>query len=484
MTQLLQLPGLGPRRVQVLHEALGIETREQLHRALRDGLVGKLAGFGKRTAERLLHALETQPTGSRRLKLAVAAQYAEPLVAYLRGIGAVKEAAVAGSYRRFRETVGDLDVVVSTQHPAEAIERFIAYPEVREVIVKGSTRVSLMLRSGLQVDLRAIPPECYGAALVYFTGSKAHNIAIRRLAQNQGLKISEYGVFRGTVRIAGATEADVYRAIGLPIIPPELREDRGEITAAQSGTLPQLIEISDVRGDLHTHTKATDGRNTLGEMAEAAKARGYSYLAITDHSRRLAMAHGLDEKALARQIDEIDDFNRKATGITLLKGIEVDILEDGTLDLPESILLRLDIVVAAVHSKFDLSRAAQTERILRALDNPHVAVLSHPTGRLIGSREPYDVDLEQVLREARARGAIMELNAHPDRLDLTDTYCRMARDMGVRISIGTDAHSVGDLDFLRFGIGQARRGWLEARHVVNTLLLDELRQMLPAHGPS
>lgn len=476
LTGLLQFPGLGPHRVHTLHEALGIENREQLYRALKDGVIHKLPGFGPKLAERLLHEIAIRPSGEQRIKLATAAQYAEPLLAHLRNLHAVKDAAIAGSYRRFRETVGDIDIVVSTHEPGDAIEGFIRYPEIREIVAKGSTRVSVILRSGLQVDLRVVPPECYGAALVYFTGSKAHNIAIRRMAQDMGLRISEYGVFRGSRRVAGLTEKEVYHAIGLPFIPPEIREDRGEITAAQAGELPKLIEPGDIRGDLHAHTRATDGRNSLEDMAAAAKALGYSYLAITDHSRRLTVAHGLDEKGLAKQIEEIDAFNRKTKGITLLKGIEVDILEDGTLDLPDAILRRLDIVVAAVHSKFGLSRAAQTERILHALDNPCVSVLSHPSGRLIGEREPYDVNMEQVMRKARNCGAMMELNAHPDRMDLTDTHCHMARDMGVRVCLGTDAHSASDLAFMRFGVGQARRGWLEARHVANTLPLARLRK--------
>lgn len=478
LTGLLAVHGLGPRRVQTLHEALGIESREQLHRALIDGLVSKLPGFGAHLAERLLRGIKTHPPGERRLKLALAMQYAEPLRAWLLGLPGVAEVVIAGSYRRCRETVGDIDIVATGAEPAALIERFVRYPETGTVVSRGPTRATIVLRSGLQADLRAMPPECHGAALVYFTGSKAHNIAIRRIAQGMGLRISEYGVFRGERRIAGRTEEEVYRAIDLPWIPPELREDRGEIAAAREGRLPELVEPSAIRGDLHVHTRASDGRGTIEDMARKAEALGYDYLAITEHSRRLTVAHGLDEAGLARQGREIDAFNRGGHALTLLKGIEVDILDDGRLDLPDAALASLDLVVAAVHSRFALSRAKQTERVLRALDNPHVNVLSHPTGRLIGEREPYDIDMEQVMRKARARGAMLELNAHPDRLDLTDTHCRMARDMGVTVAIGTDAHAPDDLDFMRFGVGQARRGWLEARHVANTLPLAQLRKRL------
>ena len=323
-----------------------------------------------------------------------------------------------------------------------------------------------------------IQPQHWGAALQYFTGSKAHNIAIRRIAQKSGLKINEYGVYRGEARIAGENEESVYRAVGLPYIPPELREDRGEIEAAHAGRLPQLVELADLRGDLHVHTKATDGRNNLHEMALAAQAQGFEYLAITEHSRRLTVAHGLDSLRLARQCDEIDALNEQLTGITLLKGIEVDILEDGSLDLPDNVLARLDLVVGAVHSKFDLSRARQTERILRAMEHPCFTLLAHPTGRLIEKREPYDVDMLRIIRQAKSRGCFLELNAHPERLDLLDVYCQMAQEEGVLISINSDAHSTFDFGNLRFGVGQARRGWLGKEDVLNTRQLAELRTLI------
>jgi DNA polymerase (family 10) len=330
----------------------------------------------------------------------------------------------------------------------------------------------------MQVDLRVIAEESYGAALHYFTGSKAHNIAIRQIAQKRGLKINEYGVYRGKTRIAGESEESVYRAVGLPYIPPELRENRGEIEMARSGPLPQLVELSDLRGDLHVHTKATDGHNTLREMALAAKSHGWEYIAITDHSRRITVARGLDPLRLVRQCVEIDALNEELEGITLLKGIEVDILEDGNLDLPDHVLAKLDLVLGAVHSKFELSRARQTNRILRAMNHPHFTILAHPTGRLIQQRAAYDVDMPRIIREAGRRGCFLELNSQPERLDLFDTYCRMAKEEGVLISINSDAHSTFQFDNLRFGMGQARRGWLEKQHVLNARPLSELRTLI------
>jgi len=478
ITELLHIPGLGPKRVKALYHDLDVQTVEQLYRAARDGRIRALPGFGEKTELNILQAVEAHVSQARRFKLATAAQYAEPLRAFLQAIRGVAQVTVAGSFRRMRETVGDLDILVTTAEPDAVMQHFTAYDEVAEVLSAGSTRGSVVLKCGLQVDLRVVSETSYGAALHYFTGSKAHNIAIRRIAQKLGLKVNEYGVFRGEARIAGETEESVYRAVGLPYIEPELREDRGEIEAARAGRLPQLVELADLKGDLHAHTKATDGHNSLRDMARAAQALGFEYLAITEHSRRLTVAHGLDPLRLLRQCDEIDQLNTELSGITLLKGIEVDILEDGSLDLPDDVLGRLDLVVGAVHSKFDLSRAKQTERILRAMQHPHFTLLAHPTGRLIEQRAPYDVDMLRIIRQARNRGCFLELNAHPERLDLLDTYCQMAKEEGVLVSINSDAHSTFDFANLRYGIGQARRGWLEKQDVLNTRPLAELLTLI------
>ena len=478
VTELLRVPGLGPKRVKALYRDLAVKTLPQLLRAAEQGRVRELQGFGPARETQIAGAVKRQLSKARRFKLAVATQYARPFADYLRGVRGVDRVEVAGSYRRMRDTVGDLDILVTAKAAEAVMTRFAAYPEVAETLAKGETRASVLLRSGLQVDLRVVDPDCFGAALHYFTGSKAHNVAVRRMAQRKGLKISEYGVFRGSRRIAGETEESVYAAVGLPWIAPELREDRGELEAAARGELPKLVELGDLTGDLHVHTKASDGHDTVRDMALAAKAHGFAYLAITDHSQQQRVAHGLDATRLAKQIGEIDRLNGELGGITLLKGAEVDILDDGALDLPDSILGKLDVVVAAVHSRFDLPRARQTARILKALDHPLVNVLAHPTGRLIEEREPYDVDMARIVRRARERGVLLEVNAQPSRLDLTDVHCRMAKDEGALVSLDSDAHSVHDLDDLRFGIGQARRGWLEARDVANTRPLKELRTLL------
>ncbi|MGE5098182.1 MAG: DNA polymerase/3'-5' exonuclease PolX [Betaproteobacteria bacterium] len=473
ITELLRLPGLGPKKVGVLNAQLHIGSLRELRRAAAAGKLHELRGFGERTEHRLLEAVDAELDKARRFKLAVAAQYAEPLARYL-------GAFVAGSYRRMKETVGDLDFLASSEEPEELLARFVAYPEVARVLAKGPTKAMVVLKCGIQCDLRVVAPESFGAALHYFTGSKAHNIAIRKLGVAHGLKINEYGVFRGRKRIAGDTEESVYAAVGLPYITPELREDQGEIEAAMRGTLPRLVSLEDLAGDLHVHTRATDGRANLDEMVLAARAAGLRYIAITDHSRRVAMAHGLDPQRLARQGAEIDAVNATWRGIRVLKGIEVDILEDGSLDLPGKSLAALDVVVAAVHGRFDLPRARQTERILAAMDDPHVAILAHPTGRLLEERAAYDVDMLAIVRKARARGIALELNAHPDRLDLDDVHCRMAKDEGVLVAIGSDSHATDGFAALRYGVGQARRGWLTRADILNTRPAAEVMSWLAA----
>ena len=471
ITELLRLPGLGPKRAALLHEKLRVDSLEDLRRAAGSGKLREVPGFGEKTEQKLLEAVEARLSKARRFKLAVAAQYAEPLARYL-------GATVAGSYRRMKETVGDLDFLVASKKPAEVVERFVRYAEVKDVLARGTTKASAVLACGIQADLRVVAPDSFGAALHYFTGSKAHNIAVRRMGMALGLKVNEYGVFRGTRCIAGKTEESVYAAVGLPYIEPELREMQGELQAAREGTLPRLVTLGDLKGDLHAHTSASDGRATLREMALGAKARGLEYLAITDHSKRLAMAHGLDAARLARQGREIDALNSSLEGIVLLRGIEVDILEDGSLDLPDAALARLDLVVGAVHGQLDLPRDRQTRRILAAMEHPQLAILAHPTGRLIDEREPCEVDMTAIMRKARERGICLELNAHPDRLDLNDAHCRMARDMGVMVSIDTDAHTVDGLADLRYGVGQARRGWLGKEQVLNTRPLAAVKRLI------
>ncbi len=478
LTELLKVPGLGPKRVKALWHELDVETVAQLARAAREGRIRTIPGFAEKTEARILEAIQAQLAAVPRFQIVIAAQYAAPLVRYLEGVPGVRRVVVAGSFRRGKDTVGDLDVLATATAESPVMEHFTAYDEVAEVLSQGPTRATVILRAKLQVDLRVVAEASYGAALHYFTGSKPHNIAIRRLGQAMGLKINEYGVFRGKERIAGETEESVYAAVGLPYIEPELRENRGEIEAARAGRLPHLVELGDLRGDLHAHSKASDGHHTWREMATAAKARGFEYLAVTEHSRHLTVAHGLDPVRLRRQMDEIDALNGELEGITLLKGIEVDILVDGSLDLPNAVLRDLDLVVGAVHSHFDLPRDKQTARILKAMDSPHFTILAHPSGRLIGSREPMDVDMPRIIRQARSRGCFLEVNAQPERLDLQDIYAQMAKEEGVLLAISSDAHRIQDFDNLRFGMQQARRGWLEKKDVLNTRSLPELRHLI------
>jgi DNA polymerase (family 10) len=385
---------------------------------------------------------------------------------------------VAGSYRRRCETVGDLDILATCKKGTKIMNRFVGYEDVREVVAKGGTRSTVLLRSNVQVDLRVVPEASYGAALMYFTGSKDHNIAIRTIGLRKKLKINEYGAFRGEKRVAGRTEQEVYTKIGLPFIEPELRENRGEIEAAQKGELPRLLGLRDIRGDLHVHTTRTDGHDTIERLVEAAKKRGYDYIAITDHSKHVTIAHGLKPDQVREQVKEIDRINRRLKGFTVLKATELDILDNGALDLPDDVLQELDLTVCSVHYKFNLSREQQTQRILRAMENPYFHILAHPTGRLIGEREPYQVDMEKIVKGARDNGCFLEVNGHPDRLDLNDIHCKMAKDLGVKVALSTDAHRIDDLDYMRFGVGQARRGWLEAGDVINTRTLSELKKLL------
>jgi len=480
LSQLMKIEGLGPKRVSTLYKQLDVTSLKTLKKAAEDGKISRLEGFGEKTQQKILEGLQRVDEGEKRIKLVVAEEIAANLLDHIQEGKGVKEVVVAGSYRRRKETVGDLDILVTCKKGAHVMDRFTAYEDVNKIVSKGKTRSTVVLRSGLHVDLRVVPQVSYGAALHYFTGSKAHNIAVRKLGVKRKLKINEYGVFKGgeKARMAGRTEEEVYSQVALPYIEPELREDWGEIEAAQKDQLPQLVTLDDLRGDLHAHTKETDGHHTLEEMARSARDRGYSYLAITDHSKRVTMAHGMDKKRLSKQIKKIDRLNEKLKGLTILKGSEVDILKDGSLDLSDEILDALDLTVCAVHYDRKLPRKEQTERIIKAMDNPYFNILAHPTGRLIEERQAYDVDLEAVMKAAKERGCFLELNAHPDRLDLTDRDCKMAKDIGVKVVVSTDAHSITDLDFMRFGIYQARRGWLEPDDILNTRSLKQLWKLL------
>lgn len=477
LTQILKLSTLGPKKVSALYQELGVTSIDDLKKAAESGEVKGLKGFGKKTEQKILEEVKKfrADQGERRIKLIEAEQRAGPLVDYLKKTKGVKDIVIAGSFRRRKETVGDLDILVTCKKGANLMERLVSYDDVTDVVSKGKTRSTVILRSGLQVDVRVVAKVSYGAALHYFTGSKAHNIAVRKLAVGRDLKINEYGVFnKKDERVAGRTEEEVYAQVDLPYIEPELREGTGETEAAQKGKLPALIETKDIQGDLHVHTKETDGHHDLKELADAGEERNYQYMAITDHSKKVSMAHGLDAKRLGKQIDAIDRLNGKLKNIRLLKGIEMDILEDGSLDLPDDILKELDLRVCSVHYNTNLSRKKQTERIIRAMDNPYFNIFAHPTGRLINEREPYDVDVEELIKAAKERGVFLEINAHPDRLDLSGRYCKRAKEVGVRVAISTDAHRIPNLDYIRFGVDQARRGWLEREDVVNTESLEDL----------
>ncbi len=482
LSELLQISGLGPRRVAALHDALDIKSLEELAEAAEKQKIRALKGFGKKIEKKFLKEVKRRAKTDFRIKFAEAEQIAGPLQAYLEKTEGVKQVVVAGSFRRRKETVGDLDILVTCKRGSKVMDRFSSFEDVEEVLAKGDTKSSVRLRGGLQVDLRVVPGVSYGAALYYFTGSKKHNIAVRRMAQKKGLKINEYGVFRGAEedreRIAGASEEEVLSAVALPYIEPELREDQGEIEAAREGKLPELITLDDLRGDLHVHTRATDGRSSLREMADAARSLGYSYLAITEHSQAVRMAKGLKRKQLEQQIEEIDELNEEFSGFRIFKGIEVDILEDGALDLPDAVLKKLDLRVCAVHSSFDLSVEKQTERIIRAMDNPCFNILAHPVGRLINKRQAYRVDVMRLIEVALDRGCFLELNAHPDRLDLNDHHCRLAKEKGLKVAISTDAHHTGGLRNMQYGIYQARRGWLSKNDVINTRKTADLVKLM------
>ncbi len=481
LPELLRIEGLGPKKVKLFHDRLGIEALDQLEAAAREHKLRDLPGMGAKSEEKILRAIAAYRPGAARTRLDVGFTYAESIVGRLQGVPGVKQLVPAGSLRRRRDTIGDLDILAISSDGGPLMEAFAGYDGAEAVISRGPTKSSLRLRGGLQVDLRVLEEKSFGAALLYFTGSKDHNIALRRRAQERGLKVSEYGIFRAGEEgkpLAGKTEEECYRLLGLDWIPPELRENRGEIEAAAAGKLPDLIELADVRGDLHAHTTATDGKNSIAEMAAGAQAQGYEYLALTDHTRAVRVAGGLSAAEMSRHLRAIEKARDGAKGIALLKGAEVDILADGRLDLPDAVLDECDVVVASVHSRFSLPEKEMTKRIVSALKNPRVNILAHPTGRLLLEREPYAVDIEEVIRAAAGEGVILEINAHPSRLDLNDVHARMARAAGAKIVISTDAHSVAQFPLMSYGVFTARRGWLAKGDVVNTYPLAKLRGFL------
>ncbi|MFW6251534.1 MAG: DNA polymerase/3'-5' exonuclease PolX [Alkalispirochaetaceae bacterium] len=473
---LLDIPELGPRRAGQLYNELGVDGLDSLKKAIHEGKLPQLEGFGEKLTESIRKRLEEakQQQGEERMLLSEAEEIAEGLVTYLENSSDVERIEVAGSYRRRKERVGDLDILVIASQPAELMERFTTYDLVEQVLSKGETRSSVLLRGGKQVDLRLLSPENYGSALIYFTGSKEHNIALRSLAQQKGYKVSEYGIFEGEIRKAGEEEEGAYALLGLPWIPPELRENRGEIEAAENGALPNLLELSEIKGDLHAHTDWSDGSASLSEMARAAREHGYEYLAVTDHSPGLTVANGLSEERLSKQIDRIAELNDGFTDFRLLASMEVNIELDGSLDLSEELLSQLDLVVCSIHSNMNRDRDEQTERLIRAMDNRYCTIIGHPTGRRFDARRGYDLDFPRLIEAARERNVAFEINAQPERLDLSDSYARQAAEGGVMIAISTDAHSPRHLAFMRYGVGQARRGWLEAKSVLNTLGVEEL----------
>lgn len=478
LVDLLRLPGLGPKRVKLLYHGLGIRSFDDVKRAIRTGALQALPGFGGKTAARILAGLAIEHTTPQRFKLADAEAVTIPLVAWLRAGKGVKTVTVAGSFRRRRDTVGDLDVLVTAARGAPVMERFIHYDKVADVLWRGTERTSVRLHDGLQVDLRLVPEASHGAALYYFTGSRSHNIAVRKLAVADGLKVNEYGVYRGVRRIAGRTEDDLFAAVGLRYIEPELRENRGEIEAARAGRLPVLVTAQDVRGDLHVHTGTGGGRDTLEDMANAARALGHAYLAITDRVRRARSADGPGPTALRAQGAAIARLNAGFKGFRLLTGVEVEILADGRLGLPDAVLAGMDIVIAAMRDGFDLPAGKQTTRILRALDHRHVQILAHPTTRLINQRPECAARFEQVVAAAAGRGVAMEINARPDRLDLDDVHARAACAAGCKLVIASDADGASRLADIRYGVDQARRAWLTAGDVLNTLPLARLLRAL------
>jgi len=478
LTEFLKIPGMGPKHAKLVYEELGIKTEEELKKAAEEGKLRVLHGLGEKVEQNILQGIQQVQKYKERLPLAFIYPRAQIILEEIKKIKEIKQIILAGSLRRMRETIADVDILASSDHAEEVMEAFVNLPQTDKVVARGNTKSGIVTRDGFQVDLRVVRPESFGAAFHYFTGSKAHNIRIRSLGVDKGLKINEYGVFKKEKRIAGKTEEEIFKSVSLPYIPPELREDQGEIEAAQNGKLPSLIELKDITGDLHVHTDWTDGNNTIEEMAQAAQNRGYRYIAICDHSPTVGITNGLTRERLLKQIKEIERLNRELKDFKILCGIEVDIRSNSQLDLADEILKELDLVVAAVHTRFSQPKDEMTKRIIKAIENPNVDIIAHPTGRLIGKREPYQVDMDKIMDACKANAKVLELNAYPERLDLSDINCRKAREKGIKIAISTDAHMVVHLGWMKFGVATARRGWIEPHDVVNTLTLSRLLKFL------
>jgi DNA polymerase (family 10) len=482
LLELLAVPGLGPKTIGLLWKELDVRSLKGLRRELRRGSIPDLPGMGEKKAANIAAGVRAYLSRSGRSTLGSMLASAESVLEDLRSHGAVLEADLAGSVRRGRETIGDIDVLVSSNRPDEVVSAFTSLSCVKEVLASGETKASVRIEGAVQVDLRVVEPSSYGAALLYFTGSKDHNVHLRALAQERGAKLNEYALEKNGRTLASRTEEAVYHKLGLEYIPPELREDRGEIEAAAEGELPELVELKDIRGDLHLHSEWSDGLATVEQMARAAKARGYSYIAITDHSRSLGVANGLSVERLHEQREEIERVNGRLKGIRVFAGTEVDILSNGSIDFPDDELESLDVVVASIHSGFAQSEDRITGRVLDAMSNPHVDIIAHPTGRLLESREPYAVDLERVMAAAAETGTALEINAHHERLDLNDVNARRAVSMGVTLAINTDSHHPDQLWSMELGVITARRGWVAPRSVLNTLTAGALAKRLSRTG--
>jgi len=471
---IMNIPGMGPKTLSMFHKEIGIANLSQLERTLENGSLIGLPGIGEKKVENLKRGIQLLKQSKGRMNLGIAFPVAKRIVESLREKVTSSKIEWAGSLRRMRENIGDIDLLATGPDKEKILQAFTRLSEVKEILASGETKASVIVEGGIQVDLRVVEEESYGAALQYFTGSKGHNIHLRGIAKAQGIKINEYGVFKGKKKIGGKEEKDIYQVLGMQWMEPELREDRGEIEASQENRLPRLVQESEIKGDLHVHSKWSDGTSSIEEVARAAQKRGYQYVAICDHSKSLRIAHGLDESRLMKQMDEIDRLNDRLKDLRILKGTEVDIQVDGKLDFPDRVLEKLDWVVAGIHSGFKQERQKMTQRILRALENPYVHILAHPSGRILGERDPYAVELEEVIEAAERYGKSLEINAYFERLDLDDLHCRKAKELGVRLAIGTDAHHIEQMWMISLGIAVAKRGWLESPDLLNTLSLRNL----------